>query len=779
MVSSAPNALGDSAPGAPGPAPTWTSSAKDMVSTALGTARLWATIGHGTVNEVYWPSAGRPQIRELGFIVAGPDFWQELGRANAYRVSVPEPYIPLPTIVHEADSYRLELEIVPDPSRDVLQVRFALSGNSTQLYVLLTPHLGATGFANNARVEDGLLAWKEQEAAFLMADCGFSRASAGYVGSSDGRQDFAQHGTMRWCYPEALNGNVALTAELPAQSGVLALAFSNTPTGARTLARSSLSQGFDAVKQISANAWKAWAQGIAMPEASDHLHREAWVSAMAIKVHEGKTYPGSVVASLSIPWGNTTDSTGGYHLVWTRDAVETALALLAIGSSAAAKRLLTYLMATQKADGSWSQNSFPDGRPFWTGIQLDEVGFPILLSAKLAEHGSRDELPVLCRMTERAAAYIARSGPISPQDRWEENAGISPFTIGIEIAALVAAAEHLEEKDRSYALSLADYWNERIEDWTYCRSETAQEKFGVEGYYVRLAPPSLDRGLRGRIDVGQRKENDPSPAALVGMEYLYLPRLGLRDPRDPRILNTVKVTEAVLKVETPSGVAFRRYDQDAYGEYDDGRPFDGNGVGRAWPLLTGERGHFDVLLGKDPLPYLESMARMSGACGLIPEQVWDAPPIPERELYPGRPSGSVMPLVWAHAEFLKLLAARKTGRPLETLDCVGRRYACQRPEASTWHWRLSEPFDLLPPNRSLVVENRVPFRLHFGFDGWEEVGELGSEDIGLAMHGVRFRAEELSAHRTIDFTSYFVDEDRWEGVDHRISLTLPDLHRAI
>jgi glucoamylase len=227
-----------------------------MVSTALGAGRLWATVGHGIINEVYWPSAGSPQIRDLGFIVSGPDFWRDIGRANMYTVSVPAPYIPLPSVVHQADGYRLELEIVPDPSRDVLQIRFALIGNGARLYVLLTPHLGATGLANNARVEDGLLAWKDQEAACLIADCGFSRASAGYVGSSDGYQDFLQHGAMRWCYPEALDGNVALTAELPAQAGVLALAFANTPAGARTLARSSLSEGFASIKQVCTEGWK-------------------------------------------------------------------------------------------------------------------------------------------------------------------------------------------------------------------------------------------------------------------------------------------------------------------------------------------------------------------------------------------------------------------------------------------------------------------------------------------------------------------------------------------
>jgi glucoamylase len=128
------------------------------------------------------------------------------------------------------------------------------------------------------------------------------------------------------------------------------------------------------------------------------------------------------------------------------------------------------------------------------------------------------------------------------------------------------------------------------------------------------------------------------------MEYLYLPRLGLRDPRDPRIQNTLKISESILKVETPHGIAYHRYNGDGYGEHKDGRPFDGTGVGRAWPLLTGERGYLDVRLGIiDPLPYLEMMTRMTGPGGLIPEQVWDGPPLPNRGLKPGMPSGSVCP----------------------------------------------------------------------------------------------------------------------------------------
>jgi glucoamylase len=762
------------APGWPGIAPTWTSSAKDMVTAALGPSRVWATLGYGIINEVYWPSAGRPQIRDLGFIVAGRSEWHEVKRVARYQLSLPEPYIPLPRIVHEGQGYRLELEVSPDPLRDAIVVAFRLTGEDVTLYALLAPHLDGSGWHNNARAGGDLLAWKDCNALHLTSDCGFSRTSAGYVGYSDGWQDFSRHGEMRWTYGEALDGNVALMGELTAAEGVLALAFADTPEGARTLGHSSLRHGFETVRRSFTAQWEAWAKDLIIPEAPDEIRREAYLSAMVLKVHEGRTYPGAVVASLSVPWGNATDNPGGYHLVWTRDAVEAGLALLSVGQIDDARRMLIYLMATQRPDGGWSQNGFPDGRPFWTGVQLDEVGFPILLAAKLQEYGALDGLGGIAAMIRRAAGYLAQNGPISPQDRWEENPGISPFTLGIEIAALVAAADHLPAEDRPYALSLADYWNERLEDWTYVESGAFIEEFGVEGYYVRVAPAMSEGGLCGRVDVRNRGGERVPAVTLIGMEYLYLPRLGLRDPRDPRIQNTLKISESVLKVETPHGIAYHRYNGDGYGEHEDGRPFDGTGVGRAWPLLTGERGYLDVLLGNDPLPYLEMMTRMTGPGGLIPEQVWDGPPLPDRGLKPGKPSGSAMPLVWAHAEFLNLVAARHSGRPPKLLAGVERRYQTQQPAATAWHWRRAEPFDRLPSGRALLIEGATPFRLHHGFDGWHEVFDTLSESQGLGMHGVRLDAGVLSGHSAIDFTLYFPESDSWEGTDHHITLGRTD-----
>lgn len=746
--------------------PTWTSSAKDMVTTALGTGRLWVTLGHGIVNEIYWPATGTPQIRDLGFIVAAAGGWYEVKRVCRYSFSVADAHVPLPQIVHEGDGYRLALEVVPDPRRDAVLISFRLTGENVRLYALLAPHLGDSGLNNNAGAGTELVAWKDDTALCLAGDCGFSRSSAGHVGVSDGWQDFAQNGRMTWEYAQALDGNVALFGELASNEGVLALGFSETREGARTLARSSLSEGIAAVRDRFIRGWSEWGERLVIPRASTVIERQAQISALVLKVHEDRTYPGSMVASLSVPWGNANDSSGGYHLVWTRDCVNAGLALIAAGLLHDARRTLAWLIATQTPDGIWSQNSFPDGRPYWTGVQLDEISFPILLAGKLKEAGGLVGLGGVERMVAAAICYIANSGPITAQDRWEENGGLSPYTLAAVVAALIAAADFLDGEDAKYLLSLADCWNGRIEEWTYVEGGPLAGPHGVDGYYVRIGPAPGDGGLKASVDLRNRCGVGIPAAALVGTEFLHLVRLGLREANDTRIRNTLRVTDALLKVETPAGIAFHRYNGDGYGEHADGSPFDGTGIGRAWPLLVGERGHYELQAGRDPLPWLETMTRMTGPQGLIPEQVWDSAPIPERALEAGKPSGSAMPLVWAHAEFLKLLLARDTKRPVELLDCVAAHLSRAPDGRRAWHWRFDTPFDVLPAGCDLLLDLPVAFTLHFGFDGWQGIEDKSSAPLAFGRHGVRIAPDGRA--KRIDFTLYYPDETRWEGRDYSV-----------
>lgn len=292
---------GGAAFGSPGIAPSWTSSAKDLVTTALGPTRLWATIGLGILTEVDWPSTGTPQVRDLGFIIAGKGgSWVEVKRAGRYRISTPDPQVPLPCVEHEGEGYRLTLEFLPAPLRDALLVSYRLEGEGLRLYPLLAPHLGGTGFGNTGWVADGLYARRGEHALCLLSDQELGRTSCGYVGNSDGWQDFARHGEMTWEFDHATGGNVALIGELPTKAGVLALGFAESASGARTVAASALAEGYRSIRHRFVEGWQQWAGCLTLPKAPLALEHEAKVSAAVLKVHEDRTYPGrSLPASRS------------------------------------------------------------------------------------------------------------------------------------------------------------------------------------------------------------------------------------------------------------------------------------------------------------------------------------------------------------------------------------------------------------------------------------------------------------------------------------------------
>jgi glucoamylase len=775
--------------GQPGIPPTWTSSAKDMVGCGLGPARLWFTTGYGILNEVYYPRPDIPQIRDLGFIVAdGDGFWVEVKRLNAYRVRLPAPGIPAVEFTHQHDRFELRLRVAPDPERDVLLIEVALHGDAgLRPYALLAPHLGGTGRDNLA--ETGWhggrrMLWAEQgpfglalAAANAGQGDGWGATSAGYVGASDGWQDFARNGALAWNFDSAGPGNVALIGELPPEA-TLALGFGTSRESAGTLAVSALLQPFADVWDRHVAQWQAWSSALTLPaDLPRALQDQLATSAMVLRVHQDKTYPGAMVASLSVPWGNSHDDVGGYHLVWPRDLVESAGGLLALGATHEARDILHYLIATQHAAGNWSQNQWLGGKPFWSGDQLDETAFPVLLAAALVERGALDGVEIRA-MIHRALGFIARNGPATEQDRWEEDAGINAFTLAACVAALVSGAAHLDDPARTFALDLADYWNACIEEWTSVRGTALARAVGVSGYYVRIAPPPDALGNRTLAHILPIKNRACDPALpaeeQVATDFLQLVRFGLRDPHDALILDTLAVVDSQLKVELPDGVAWRRYTGDGYGEQPDGSPFDGTGVGRAWPLLAGERGHYEVAAGKDSLPFLRSMAAMTGRGGLIPEQVWDADPIPERGLFPGAPSGSAMPLVWAHAEFIKLAMSRTLGFPCDRPKAVWERYQGRRPEPPAVIWTPRFPAALLQPGQQLRVCLPEPALVHFGVDGWRQVADVETHDSGLGLHVADIPTAQLRESQRVDMTFFWTGAQAWDGRDYRIDVRKGD-----
>jgi glucoamylase len=783
MATTPPEPAGH-APGSPGISPTWTSSAKDMVGCGLGPARLWFTLGFGIVNEVYYPRVDIPQIRDLGFIVADADgFWSEVKRNENYTLRLLAPGVPAVEMVHEHPRYTLRLRVTPDPRRDVLVLECRLDGDGELgLYVLVAPHLGATGYDNVATVERyrGRRVLSAEQGPFGMAVAAvdqhqhdaLGRASAGYVGSSDGWQDFARNGGLTWQYRTAGPGNVALIGELPRRA-VLALGFGSSAEAAATLAISSLIQPFDNVLQQQIADWERWQagcseHGVSTLDLPPAIREQALVSAIVLRAHLDKTYPGAMVASLSVPWGHTGNQLGGYHLVWPRDLVECAGGLLALGAEAEARDTLRYLIATQNEDGHWNQNQWLGGTPYWQGVQLDETALPVLLATELEERDALRGIAVE-DMVRRALGYIARTGPSTAQDRWEENEGINAFTLAVSIAALVAGAALLPAPEDEWAVALADFWNAQIEAWTTVADTDLARQYDIPGYYLRVAPPAIVAGagagtaivpIRNRGDDGGLRGDQQ-----VGTEFLQLVRFGLRRPEDPLVRGSVTLADALLRTDTPLGPVWHRYRGDGYGEHADGRAFDGTGVGRGWPLLTGERGHYELEAGNDPLPYLAAMAAMASPGGMIPEQVWDAEPLPGRRLRPGRASGSAMPLAWAHAEFVKLLVSRQINRPFDRPRAVWQRYRGRRPVAEYAFWWQHAPIGAMPAGARLAVALPMPAIVRWSGDGWQASHDTPTSDSGLSFHVAALDTAALPPGSQVAFTWRRQDNGEWCGRD--------------
>jgi glucoamylase len=788
------------APGWPGIEPRWTSSAKTGAGTALSlSSRVWFTISHGILNEVYYPRLDQACVRDLGLIVTnGLDYFSEEKRHCRFKNLPLEPGIPVYELTNTEVNgrYQIEKEVFTDPYRNVvlLRVRFVpLQGKlgDYRLYALLAPHLancgaGNTGWTGDYKGEPMLFAERSRTALAFACSTPWQTMSVGFVGFSDGWQDLERHYRMTWEYTRAENGNIALIGEVDLASCrgefILALGFGEIWSEAGQQTRSSLHESYEQLRESYVIDWKDWQSRLLKLDAPQRERDLYRASAAVLRTHESKDFLGGVIASLSIPWGfnKGDEDLGGYHLVWPRDLVETAFGFLAAGASSDAMRVLRYLESTQEADGHWAQNMWLDGRPYWAGLQMDESAFPILLVDRLRRDAPEEVEPKRWwNLVRRAAGFLVQNGPVTEQDRWEEDAGYSPFTLAVEISALLAAADLAEAVGENtiagYLRDSADNWNDNIERWTYATGTDVARQVGVEGYYVRIAPPEGDgvaSPLQGFVPIKNRPAGQSSkPAAhLISPDALALVRFGLRAPDDPRILNTLEVIDALLRVKLPQGFCWYRYNGDGYGEHEDGSPFDGLGIGRPWPLLAGERAHYELAAGHETvaLDLLKVMEFATEGGRLLPEQVWDGPDVPERELFTGKPSGSACPLVWAHSEYIKLRRSLRDRRIFDQPPQPGQRYLVEKRKSPYFAWRSNNKSQSVPRGKILRFLLRSPALVHWSFNNWWNTSDTRTRDTGLGMHVADLPSDQLALGHSIVFTFYWLHEQRWEGVDYHV-----------
>jgi glucoamylase len=754
--------------GHPGIPSTWTTATKDGIGTAYSTAsKVWFTLAHGVITEIYYPTIDRPQIRDAQFLISdGETFFHEERRdldadvvrleaqTLGYHVTASDP----------EGRYRIEKEIICDPHQSTVIVRARLVAadawaKKLHLYFLLAPHMDVGG-SNNSAIKtivagrNVLLAWKKDSYLALGCDPDFARSSCGFVGSSDGWQDLNDNFKMDWEFDRAENGNVAVMAELDLAAGnefVIGMGFGGSQHSATTKLKQSLAVPFDRHRARFIDQWQRISNTLLpLGKASGDGGQLYRSSRTLLLSHEDKTFAGALIASATIPWGYAMgdDDLGGYHLVWVRDMVNSATGLLASGDKVTPLRALVYLACSQQPDGGFPQNFWINGTPYWKGIQLDEVAFPIMLAWRLWKADALEQFDPYV-MVKAAARYLILCGPVTQQERWEEAGGFSPSTLAAKIAALICAADFARARGESAAAQFiedhADFLESHIERWTVTTQGTLVP--AIPRHYIRISPASpgdvspLEDPNAGVLNLANQAPPGPYsfPAKdIVDAGFLELVRYGVRKAGDSLMEDSLRVIDAVLRVDTPFGPAWRRYNHDGYGPDAAGKPYTGSGIGRAWPLLAGERAHYELAAGRDVRPLVTALENFASQGGMLPEQVWDAPDLPSARMFLGKPAGSAMPLMWAHAEYVKLLRSVNDGEVFDLIPIVAARYRGQKGRKDLEIWKDTRQVRTIDAGAVLRIVSPGAFRLRWSMDGapGQSMQEAASTPSGLDLEFV-------------------------------------------
>lgn len=686
----------------------WESAGKQGIGTALSEkSKVWFTLQGGSLTEVFYPTVDKANVQWLQFVVVNPKTKKvETERDDAVHQikTLRSDSLSFQQInKSKIDEWTIIKTYTTDVERDsiLIDVQFQTKNKNLNLYVYYNPSLANSGMNDEGRtLEHSRLSARDNTksdngASVLAFSVPVTELNNGYEGVNDGLEQLKKEGKIIKQNPIAEDGNVAQMAKITNPSRfTTVLSFAKNILTASEIARMSLKKGFESSKCEYDKLWSDYIK--TLPKVDAKYQAQFNYAAMVLRAAEDKTFRGANVASLSNPWIPSGDANGpyvgGYHLVWSRDLYQVATAYMALGDKDSANRALNYLFTKQqKSDGSYPQITWVDGRPIGDGLQMDEISYPLILAYQLG----RNDKETYEKHIKPTANYIAKNGPVTGQERWEEKGGYSPSTIASEIAGLVCAADIAEKNgdnaSAKFWLEKADDWAKNVEKWT----ATTNGKYGDGNYYVRITKngtPDAGEKIELNNNAGTFYENE-----IVDAGFLELVRFGIKSPNDPLIVKSLEVVDQVLSVKTPNGIGFYRYNNDGYGEMHDGRPWNFDrkwtGKGHLWALLSGERGQFEIAecgmrnaeikdqksktkdqniqcLSKAK-QRLDTMQKFANDGMMIPEQVWSQ----NNGVFKfGEGAGSATPLSWSMSQFISLAVNLKAGKNLDTPEVVAKRY---------------------------------------------------------------------------------------------------------
>ncbi len=728
-------------------------------------SKVWFSIAQGIVTETAWGLIHEAQIKDLQLLVTGAGFVDEERVDTHSQVSylhtdaAGRPLSLAYRVVNtdKQGQYTIEKHIFTDPDRQSLFVRVMVTANADGItpYVLVNPHMKNTGNNDVAYVSDSYLNAREGHDRYLslQSSVPFVKASAGFVGESDGWTDL-RDSSMDWQYAWADRGrgNVTVMGQLPnlnaGERGTvdLVVGFGTSHASAVAEAAATLAEGYQTVLDKYNGVgthigWEDYLAGLsglpAMRSVSGDGGALLQASALALKAHEDKTHAGALIASLSIPWGDTVSAeyfNTGYRAVWVRDFYQVATAFLALGDADTALTAFRYLDRVQvkpdtpgkHADGAsgwFLQKTHVDGTQEWYQVQMDQTAMPIMLAWDLWQAGALSEAELshwYTTMIKPAAEFLANGGlvhfrgdryviapPASKQERWEEQQGLSPSTTAAVIAGLICAADIARRVAgdpiaASFYELRADVFERDLEASMFTRSGV----YGDHEYFLRVTQ-NTDPNDGAAIEAknGQPALNEKK---VVDGGFLELVRYGVRYPTHSAILDSLEELDETrsddsrlrytFSVDGNSYPGWRRYAQgDGYGEPNtDGSNFTGDrgdNRGRVWPIFTGERGHYELerikaengaITDTDIASlrglYVRAMEHFANDGLMLPEQVWDGVGSNATHGYTaGEGTNSATPLAWSHAEYVKLVRSLADRDTWNSYPILRERY--WRPDA--------------------------------------------------------------------------------------------------
>ncbi len=728
-------------------------------------SKVWFSIAQGIVTETAYGMIHEAQIKDLQFLVTGNGFFDEEKISTNNQVeylhtdSSGRPLSLAYRVINtdKEGKYQIEKHIFTDPDRQTLFMHVIFTANEDNItpYILINPHIKNTGNDDVAYVSNDYLNAREGHDKFLSlkSTSTFVKTSAGFVGSSDGWTDLNDNNTMDWEFDWANDGggNVAMMAQLPTMNtGTITfdivVGFGESHHNAIAQADGSLSEGYSAILDkyngvSSAIGWEDYVSSLSnlpsmIPFTSDD-GKLLYASALVLKAMEDKVYAGALIASLSIPWGDTQSADSfatGYRAVWPRDFYQCAMALLAMGDTKTPLVSFEYLKTVQVtastpgnsgATGWFLQKTYVNGTLEWFQVQMDQAAMPIMLGWKLWQAGvlSNSEINAwYAVMLKPAAEFLANGGSVNieessynvephwtKQERWEEQEGYSPSTTAAIITGLVVAADIAKNAGdpgaASFYESKADDFASKIKKSMFTTTGTHTIGSNNGRYYLRITKnqdPNDGQninGSNGRPAINEKEVLDAG--------FLELVRYGVRSANNSFIVDSLAELDDTslpenlrvkynFKFEGPSGPDFpgwRRYGNDGYGERtDNGSNYLGSHSaqrGRVWPFFTGERGHYELEKIKadhggtitDPQvtglrnTYVRAMEYFANEGLMLPEQVWDGVENNSTHNFTdGEGTNSATPLAWTHAEYVKLVKSLADKNTWDSYSIVRARY---------------------------------------------------------------------------------------------------------